>query len=206
MINLPKRIIGLTGMSGAGKTTVCDVFRAQGYAVVNCDLVARRVLGKNSLCVSALVARFPEKIVTDGELDRKKTASVIFGDERLKALYERIVFPYISYAVFAEMLAARDNPKGVLLDAPTLFESGLNVVCGVVISVVADRGLVLERIKQRDSLTEAEAENRLNAQKNAEYYAKKSDYTVYNNHDINYTKAQILELLEKLDTWGKDGN
>lgn len=178
-MNLPKNmIIGLVGNSGAGKSTVCGMFSRRGFSVIDCDVIARKVAdNEDFLC--ELDDRFPENLRNpDGSLDRALTASVIFTDSEKRGLYNRIIFPYIIYNVISGIKQAGGD---VLLDAPTLFEAGLDIICTAVVSVTAERGICWERIRQRDNLSPEQAENRLLSQKNAEFFKRFSDYNIENN-------------------------
>lgn len=179
-------IIGLAGNSGAGKSTVCGVFRNRGFTVADCDASARRVADNPAFLVE-LDSRFPKKLLNpDGTLNRAVTAEIIFNDSEMRGLYNRIIFPYIIYDVIAEIKSVDGD---VLLDAPTLFEAGLDIICTAIVSVTADSELCCQRICQRDKLTEEQARARLSSQHSAEFFKEHSDFIIENND----TKERLFE-------------
>lgn len=192
-------LIGLTGMSGAGKTTVCGFFAESGVEIIDCDIISREVVKGGSLCLTELCRVFSLGILTDGELDRRRLAGIVFSDsDALKQLNDTI-YPYICYAVYKRARALYTRGKRVaLLDAPTLFESGSDDFCDVIVSVVCDRELSVSRITERDKITAEEAENRLNSQKCADYFRGASDYCIENNGDTDELKRSVLRILDRV--------
>lgn len=186
-MNLPNiMIIGLAGNSGAGKSTVREAFQDRGFAVVDCDDSARKV-ADNPAFLGELDSRFPKKLLNpDGTLNRAVTADIIFTDSEMRGLYNRIIFPYIIYDVIGKIKSASGD---VLLDAPTLFEAGLDIICTAIVSVTADSELCHARICQRDGLSEEQAQSRLSSQHSAEFFKENSDFIIENNG----TKEQLFE-------------
>ena len=85
-----------------------------------------------------------------------------------------------------------------MLDAPTLFESGLDAKCTATIGVLADRETRLERIKSRDNISEVEALTRINAGKTEDFYKKNADYIIYNNGDPLEFQKEFKDILSKI--------
>lgn len=187
-MNLPNiMIIGLTGNSGAGKSTVREMFRSRGFMVVDCDDLARKV-ADNPEFLRELDYRFPKKLLNpDGTLNRALTAKTIFSDSVLRELYNRLIFPYIIYDVIAEIKSISGN---VLLDAPTLFEAKLDVICDSVVSVTAEPELCRARICRRDGLSEEQAQARISSQHSAEFFREHSDFVIENDG----TKEKLFEI------------
>ena len=193
-------LIGLTGQTGAGKTTVSRLFAEQGIAVINADAVAREVVQPGHPCLRALAKVCGNRILQpDGQLDRKATAALIFSDTQAKQRYLAVMYPYITAAVREQIaaLTAAGN-RTVLLDAPTLFESGLDRFCNMVISVTADRESRKARIIARDTLTEDQAEQRMNAQHTEEFFRAHSDAVIENNGDPDVLRETVINLLNPL--------
>lgn len=197
-------VVGLTGMSGAGKTTACSEFAASGFEIVNCDLISRQVVTKGSRCLAEIEKAFGDVILPNGELDRKKIAGIVFTSDEKREQFNNIIYPYISYIVIDKIVSWSGK---ILLDAPTLFESGIDSLCGCVVSVVCDRQTSVERIMKRDNLTLEQAENRLSSQHDADFYKEKSDYCAENNGTEEHLKekirAIIAEIGEKVDSKSK---
>ena len=133
-------IIGLTGQSGAGKSTVSKVLAMQaGFAVIDCDGVAREVTADGSLCNMEIGRHFPEMVLQGFVLDRQKTAQIVFSDKNKLREYESIIYPYITQNVNELIsLYSANGYQAIILDAPTLFEAGMDSICDMVIGVIAD--------------------------------------------------------------------
>ena len=193
-------IIGLTGMSGAGKTTACEVFRECGYGVINCDTVARIVVEKGRPALRELEDYFGSSVILqNGELNRKYIGNLIFSDEKARFAFNDIIYPYISYEMIMSAVEyIKMDSKYILLDAPTLFESGTDSFCDIIVSVVSDMEKCLERIMQRDKLTYEEALNRLSSQFPPEFYKQRSDYCVENKGSVEQLKTEIKNIAVKI--------
>lgn len=194
-------IIGLTGQSGAGKTTVCETFEKNGFCIINADIVAREVMSNGSECLLKTAETFDGILLSDGSLDRKKLADIVFSDkEKLKA-YERIIYPYILSSINEKIsFYKKVGCEYLLLDAPTLFESGADALCDKIISVISDKNTRLIRILKRDNITAEQAEKRLNSQKNDIYYREKSDYVIENNgsyDELQKEAENVISLIKE---------
>lgn len=189
-------IIGLTGMSGAGKSTVCGVFKENGFSVVDCDVIARRVADKSEF-LAEIGSRFTQSLLTvDGKLDRPSVAELIYNDERCRDKYQRIIFPYIVYDIIQEIKNANSN---VLLDAPTLFEAKLDMICDKIVSVCAPADVCVKRIAGRDSISSEQAAERLSAQHGADFFRDRSDFFIENNKTVQELyggAAKIIDILK----------
>lgn len=186
-----KKIYGLTGMSGAGKTTVSGVFKDCGFEVINCDKVAREVTEKGTACLREIAVKFDGVIALDGTLDRKKLGTIVFNDSNQLRILNETIYPYITYRVIKQIENA-DN-EYILLDAPTLFESGIDFICGGVVSVVCDREKSVQRIMARDNISREMAQSRLSSQQDKDFYIDRSLYAIENNG----TQQELIEIAEK---------
>jgi len=196
---MSRLIVGLTGMSGAGKSTVCRAFAESGFEVIDCDRSAREVVVPGSPALDELRDRLsPELILPDGTLDRRKTAELIFHSEEKRALFNKIIYPYITYNI-AEKLKRAGNYA--LLDAPTLFEARLEFLCDSIVSVTADPENCVQRIMKRDSIAEELARARLKSQHGADFYRRRSEYCIENNG----TQQQLAEAAQGVISQLKGG-
>ena len=187
-------IIGLTGPTGAGKSTAAAAAKDFGLQVIDCDKSARAATEKGTDGLKALVSAFGDKILLpDGSLDRKALAAAAFASPQKTELLNKTILPHIVRLVLAEA-----EGKNVLLDAPTLFESGLDSVCTAVIAVSADAEIRKERIIRRDGLSPDAANLRINAGKTDEYYKQKADYFLYNNSDEKAFYKRFSDILKNI--------
>ncbi len=201
-------IVGLTGQSGAGKSTVGRMLERRGipgFAWIDADRVAREVPAPGSECLEALVKAFSDKILLpDGALNRKALGKLVFGDPGKLRLLNETILPYIIREIDRQIAALQAEGKSfILLDAPTLFESGADSLCGLVAAVTAPYERRLERIMARDQLTLEEAKRRLNAQQPEEFYAGRADFIFCNQGNISALERQLEEFL-RLANGAKD--
>lgn len=190
-------VLGLTGQTGAGKTTASNWLRQRRIPVVDADRVARDVVAKGTKCLSQLALEFSCMILNiDGTLNRRALGDIVFKDKEKLRTLNRITFPYIIDEI--EEKIEEFKKKGepiVVLDAPTLFESGADKFCTKVVSVIAPENIRLQRIMQRDSLSADQATNRIRSQHDDEYYLSRSDFVLLNESDPNSLKEQLEKLL-----------
>lgn len=194
-------IIGLTGQTGAGKSTVSQILRDQGAAIVDADQVARQVVGCGSGCLAEIALEFGIGVLqADGTLNRRKLGDIVFHDKQKLRRLNQITFPYITREIQETIdRHKREGTQWIILDAPTLFESGSNKMCDKVISVIASPELRRNRIMIRDNITEEQADSRIASQHEDEFYTQRSDYVLENSGDMAALRVQLLELLDKLE-------
>lgn len=193
-------IIGLTGQTGAGKSTVCELLLGRGYKIIDADLVAREVVENGGQCLLDLAIEFTIEILNeDGSLNRKKLAEIAFPDKEKRMRLNQITHPYILAEIKSQADKLVENgAKFVFLDAPTLFESGGDVMCDKIVSVIAPKKIRLERIIRRDNLTETEVKIRMGAQHSDSFYSSRSDFTIRNESDISALRVLVMEMLDKI--------
>ena len=194
-------VLGLTGQTGAGKSTLCQYLQQKGCAVIDADQVARNVVEKGSACIADIVLEFGvEYLTVDGNLNRRKLGESVFTDKaKLKKLND-IMFPYIINNIKDKIAEAKEAADGIiLLDAPTLFESGCDKFCDKVISVIASQDVRCHRIIERDGLSEEEAMHRITAQHSDAFYTERSWMVLQNNSDVEDLKQQADHMLDELE-------
>lgn len=196
-------VVGLTGQTGAGKTTVSKIFEEMGFAVINADKIARDVVTPKLL--EKLVLVFGKEILNDDNtLNRKVLAAKTFSDSEELFKLGEIMYPPILEKIENQINTLKDaGITKILLDAPTLFESGAYKFCNCKISVLANEELRKERIIKRDSLTPDEAKLRMSAQKNDRYYVLRSDYIIKNNSSEEEVKSQTKLIAKRLNSKDK---
>lgn len=194
------KIIGLTGQTGSGKGAVSSILSEMDAQVIDCDSVAHRVTEKGSETLEKLVSAFTSGILKDdGSLDRSALASRAFADPQSVRLLNSITHPAIIEHIRRDIAAFKsDGADCIVLDAPTLIESGAADMCDVIIAVVADDDIRLNRIMQRDGIDIIAARRRMLAQPKPEFYTDNSDYTIYNNGDLTSLRNQVMSVFNDI--------
>ena len=187
-------IVGLTGQTGAGKSTVSKILAERGCTVIDCDGVTRDPALYSGACLEELQKAFGRDIIEpDGRLNRRLLANRAFADEASAATLNRITHPVIYSRLCAEIDACRRaGARLIVLDAPTLFEAGVDRLCRRVVSVVAEESVRMQRIMQRDGLTEVEAKRRMHAQQTDAFYADRSDFVLDNTVSVSETELDMM--------------
>lgn len=187
-------VVGLTGPTGAGKSSVTDVAKNLGFKIIDCDALARLAVEKGSDGLADIVKAFGEGVLnSDGTLNRKQLAALAFSASDKTELLNKTLLPHI-----VKLIKAQIDVPLVLLDAPTLFESGADSLCDDVIVVLCDEKTRKERIIKRDGIDESAAELRIKAGKDDNFYIERSNNIVYNDCELSVLNLKIQKLLNKL--------
>lgn len=192
------KIIGLTGQTGAGKSTVAAWLRAHGTVCIDADRVSRAVTKPGTAAFKEVIAAFGKEMLSaDGTLNRRALGSLVFADEVKRKQLESILFPHIITDIRRQLERAEENGAAVaVLDAPTLFESGLDKICTRTVGVVADENRRYDRIVSRDGLTADAAKARMNAQKSEAFFCTHCDAIIENNDDREALEKRIREVFD----------
>lgn len=186
-----KKIVGITGGSGAGKSYISQELRKMGFAVIDADEVAHECVNK-SACKEELCAFFGTDILSGGSIDRKKLGKLVFSNpEKLSKLNE-ITHKYILSDIADKI--AEEKGDTVFVDGALLIESGME--CDMMVGVLADKKERISRIMRRDGITEEAAMERICAQKPDSFYKQKCDVILTNNGGTVDISA-ILEGIKK---------
>lgn len=196
-------IIGITGSSGSGKSTVCKILQNKYHVIViNADSIAKSLSKKGTDYLRDIVKQFGEEILLeDGELNRPKLADIIYSNpEKREKLNEcTLVHIRAEIEVNIEKIIEKTPEAVIAIDAPLLFEAKLDEICKFVIAIISDNeNLQVQRIMQRDGITEKQAKARIQAQRKNEYYIEKSQFSIVNNGELHEIERQIEEIFEKL--------
>lgn len=186
------KIIGLTGQSGSGKSTVSEYFKKRNITVINADKLVREIYNANSPCVKTIAATFGDDVLDkNGEIIRPILAQKAFSSKEATIMLNTVVHPFVTYEFLNQVnRALKNGEKYVLYDAPQLFESNADLICDVIISVIADKEVRLKRICARDNIDYNSAELRINAQFDEEFFRQNSDFIIDNNSDIEFLEKQ----------------
>ena len=188
-------VVGLTGPTGAGKSTVAAAFASLGCDVIDCDRVAREITDTPA-CLSALQDAFGSDVASNGILNRPLLAERAFADAVSSQKLNDVTHPLIMEEVRRRIAASgRDI---VVVDAALLFESGADALCHVTVAVVADPALRMQRIMRRDGISLEAAQLRLSAQKDDGFYTERADYVLVNDGTQEQLRQKAARVMARI--------
>lgn len=193
-------IIGLTGQTGAGKSTVREIFLKKGAAVIDADSVAHGITDSNLDCIYDIVSRFSCLVLNEkGKINRKALGKRVFSDKKELEALNKIIFPYILEEIEHRVLKnISEGAENIVIDGATVIESGCGRMCDVLISVVADSETRMTRIIKRDGITKADAERRISAQKPEDFYVERSDFVIRNDSTEADLERSVNSVLKNM--------
>lgn len=195
-------VVGVTGQTGAGKSLAVCLMAQADWLTLDADAIARRVVQPNTPCLAALVERFSSDILyDDGSLNRQKLADVAFATPEDTAALNAIVHPAV-IEVITNALKKTDLPV-VLIDAPLLFQAGLDSLCDVTVAITAPEAERIRRICERDGISKEQATARINAQPSEDYYRKRATLVLENDGDESSFSEKIETLCKE---WQREQN
>ncbi|MBQ7801877.1 MAG: dephospho-CoA kinase [Oscillospiraceae bacterium] len=188
-------IIGITGGTGCGKTTLLKAIEGQGGQICDCDAIYHELLASDAGMLAAIGARFPG-VVAGGVLDRKKLGAIVFADEEALLDLNRITHAAVKREVARRL---ESGPSLAAIDAIGLFESGLSELCDITVAVTAPTEDRVRRLMKRDGISEEYARSRIAAQHGEDWFREKCDYVLENNGEFHAFAAKCLAFLQGLD-------
>ena len=189
-------VIGITGPTGAGKTTVLNVLRDLGGAVVDCDAVYHELLRTSSPLQNELKARFGGEIFDEnGDLRRKELGAIVFKDEEALAALNAVTHRHILAELDRRIAQAEAwGCPAIVLDAVALIESGLGERCKFTVAVTASEEIRVRRIVAREGISEEYARARVAAQKPSRWFEERCDYILRNDSGREELEARARAL------------
>lgn len=197
-------IIGLTGPTGSGKSTVSDFLQNQGCFIINADKLGHDAL-LNKSCIEHLKLAFGNDILNkNGEIIRSQLASHAFASKENTEKLNQITHPYIFMEALnlTDNIRSKENHPVIIFDAAVLLESKMDILCDYVISVIAPKNIRISRIINRDGISKEAAERRMSAQNADSYYTEKSDFIIDGSKDIKEVKNAAHNVLNKIKQKG----
>ena len=184
-------IVGLTGGIGSGKTTVAKMFEGLGVPVYVSDIEAKQLMVTNSTIIKEVTELFGSEAYIDGQLNRSLIAEKAFNNPNVLAQLNGIVHPVVGQH-FKAWVAKQEFPY-VIKEAAILFESGGDATCDFVITVTAPMEERINRVMQRDEVTDKQVKDRINNQMSDKEKIAKSDFVI-NNIDRSETEQRVIEI------------
>ena len=190
------KVIGLTGGTGAGKTTVLKEIEVMGGAVLDCDRIYYELLETDDALRREMTEAFGDVFSADGSLDRKKLAGIVFSDEKKLRTLNGIVYYYMGLEIRRRLVALRDAGCSLAgIDAINLIESGLGELCDTTVAVTAPEEARLARIMARDGISREYALSRIRAQKPEEYFRRYCKTVLENDGGTEEFREKAQRLL-----------
>ena len=197
------KIIGLTGGIGTGKSTVSAYLKEKGCVILDADKMSRQLTAPGGDALPAIRRTFGDEVFyDDGTLDRKKLGSIVFNDaDKLKALEEIATQKVVEQTIDGLVRLRKASYNGiVIIDAPLLFECGMQVLAEENWLVTAGLKVRIERIIKRDGLDRQSILDRINNQMNDEEKMTMADYVIDNSGNLESLYQQIDKLIERVKT------
>ena len=189
-------LIGLCGPSGSGKTLVGSLFAMEGFAHIDCDKLVHDKLYKREDVRKKVAEHFGADLLTEAGVKRKELGKIVFSDAQKLTLLNDILREAITEEISDTLKEL--NCEYALLDAPTLFEAGIDRQCKAVIGMIAPRNACIERIMNRDGIDRTAAELRLSRQKGEEFLRKHCQYILENDGNIVGLTKKALALAAEI--------
>ena len=193
------KIIGITGNSGSGKSTISKLISKNYEAkIIDADKIAKEMTKNNGEYLQAIRQAFGNDVIKNNELDRKKLADIVFLNRAEKEKLDGLTFEYVVEEIKKELETNQNlDYQYIILDVPLLFESKLDKLCDYTIGVIAPKTEKIKRICKRDKLSKEKALQRLNSQPNDEFFTKNCN-TVINNENKEETIKMVNKIMLKL--------
>ncbi len=193
------KVIGITGGTGCGKTSVLRMMERLGCFAIDADEVYHRLLKYSDEMRAALQEAFPFAVDEKGNVDRRAIGGVVYHDaEKMKTL-KAITHPYIIKEVEHILdVGRKHNASMAVIDAVFLIESGLDQLCDLTVGVVAARDVRMRRIMARDGITEEQAAQRIAAQPDEQFYRDHCDYILDNSRDDQSIHDRTVGFFDNL--------
>ena len=187
-------ILGITGGTGCGKTTLLTEIEQLGGLVLDCDAIYHDLLTRDDVLLNAIENRFPG-VVENGALNRKKLGAIVFADRQALLDLNAITHDAVKQEVLCKLAS---QPRLAAIDAIALFEGNLAELCDLTVAVTAPAEVRVQRLMARDNIPEDYARSRIAAQHEDSWFRERCDEILENNGDLDSFQSKCLAFLTRL--------
>lgn len=188
--------LGVTGGIGSGKSLVCSIISAMGYPVFNADIEARRIVDTDSGVVLSIKKLFGNEIYINNQLNRRRVAEIAFSNQEMLVKLNSIIHPAVAEH-FIYWIIQHQSRELVVEEAAILFESGAYKYLDKIITVIAPTEIRVERVMNRDGISEQFVLSRMNNQLPQDELIKRSDYIIEND-GVKLILPQIVRIINDI--------
>jgi len=199
------KVIGLTGGTGSGKSMISDFLRRNHVGVIDADKIGHEIIARGAPAYDEIVTHFGEGILDEEKnIIRKQLGDIVFQNKEKLVFLNRCTHKYISQEINHRIMAYKEDGKvhAIVIDAPLLMEARLDKICDRIWVVFAKEDVRKQRIMLRDGITEEMALARMANQRPWSAYREVADEVLDNSEDIDHLEAQLLRMLEKINSYG----
>lgn len=186
-------IIGITGGTGCGKTTLLQIIQELGGVVLDCDAIYHKLLQTDDALLSSIENRFPGT-VRNGVLQRKTLGSIVFGDKNALLELNQLTHSAVKTQVIRQL---EQKPALAAIDAIGLFESGIDELCQLTVAITAPEDARIRRLMDRDGISREYALARIAAQPSPEEFARRCNYVLVNDSTPEAFREKCLVFLQE---------
>ncbi len=188
-------IIGITGGTGCGKTTLLHLLKEKGCTVLDCDEIYHSLLETDGALLCAIEQQFPNTVI-HGKLDRKRLGQLVFSNESALLALNEITHSAVKQVVVRQLEA---GPKLAAIDAIALFEGALAPLCHTTVAVLAPKEERILRLMKRDGISREYAQARIAAQHDDDWFRERCQYVLINDSTPEAFQSKCLAFLHDLD-------
>lgn len=189
-----KHAIALTGGIATGKSTACNLFKSDGFPIIDADKIAHKLLDENSAKIAEM---FGEQYVKSGQVQRKELGKIIFSNEEEKLKLEGLLHPLIENEIFKQSRVLEEQGKPYFIDIPLFFEKmHYNIPKSLV--VYTPRSIQVERLMVRDNISEEEAKQKISNQIDIEKKKELADLIIDNSSNLKNLQKEVERVIGEI--------